>query len=147
MLIGMHSLLALLLLSSACFAQQINPKVPMPEQMEAVRRTEARRYIRVVAKERGGVLCEIWGIGGSKDPQVVAFKKEGRKLKQYKTEFLYPLVAEPRGYEYGIVKGILWGKAEMEMVTNLYLVRKGGGRNLWVYAASLSEAAKLLAEP
>lgn len=131
-------------------ASVVTAGTPNSEQLENVRRSEVRRYIKIVAEEGDSVLCQVWGIGGSKDPQVSALRKAGRKLRQYKNEFIYPLDSIDRfspGYEDAVVKGLNWtNKGETEMVLSLYLVKKGGVAQPSLYATSLTEAAKWIPE-
>jgi hypothetical protein len=131
-------------------ASAVTAGSPNPEQLENVRRSEVRRYIKIVAEEGDSLLCQVWGIGGSKDPQVSALRKAGRKLQQYKNEFLFPLNSTDRfapGYEDAVVKGLKWtNKGETEMVLSLYLVKKGGVAQPSIYATSLTEAAKWVTE-
>lgn len=135
-------------LTSAGTSSTAQPAAPTPEQIEAVRRTETRRYIKVISEDGDGALCHVWGIGGSRDPRVAALRKAGWKLREYKNEFLFPLHETNKylpGHEFGLVKGLQRSNGEEEMVVSLYLVKNGVGAKHYVYATSLTEAAKLLA--
>lgn len=129
-------------------AAQPAAPAPTPEQIEAVRRTETRRYIKIISEDGDGALCHVWGIGGSRDPRVAALRKAGWKLREFKNEYLFPLHETNKyapGQEYGLVKGLQRSNGEEEMVVSLYLVKNGVGAKHYVYATSLTEAAKLLA--
>lgn len=120
----------------------------LTDQIESVRRTQDRRYLQIVSEDESGVVCQVWGIGGSKDPRVAALRKAGRKLKQYKNEFIYPLHSSDLfspGFEEAVVKDLKWtDKRETEMVLSLFLVKKGGATSPYIYATSLTTAAKVL---
>ncbi|MFZ2279523.1 MAG: hypothetical protein WAW39_17135 [Prosthecobacter sp.] len=120
-----------------------------PEQIESIRRSETRRYLQLMEEENGAVMCHAWGIGGSRDPEVIALRKTGKQLTEYKNEFIYPLHKTDRfspQHENAVVVGLNWiNKNESTVVLSLYLVKKGGAAEPYVYATSLTEAAKYLA--
>jgi|GEM_PF-5021805 len=129
---------------------QTAPNASIAEQIEMVRRTEARRYVQVMEEVDGGFTCHVWGIGGSRDPQVMALKKQGKDLTQYKNEFIYPLHMTDRfapGHEDAVVLGLKKSSdADSTVVLSLYLVKRGGPAEPYIYATSLTEAAKYLTE-
>ncbi|MFO1485936.1 MAG: hypothetical protein U1F71_21425 [Verrucomicrobiaceae bacterium] len=122
-------------------------------QIEAVKKTEIRRHVTIIQITENGAICDLRGIGGPNDPQVVLMKKNGKKLPRFNGEYVYPIISSDpfSGIERVLVKGLSNARAKQEMVLLLYPVEiitkpkdpfASGIVVLSTYATSPTEAAK-----